>query len=355
MSEGFVGFAALKPYVPGQGEPAVQLHEFESRPLRPDDVEVEVSACGICGTDIHQLTDGWKRANYPLIPGHEFVGRVIKVGGEVKQLQVGDRVGVSPSSSTCGECKECTSGFGQLCAKKIVTYNGLYEGYRTYGGYANKVRVQEPWAIKMPENISDEEGAPLLCAGITTFLPFKHHKIGPNDRVGILGIGGLGHLAIQWARAFKCKRVVVISTSASKEEEAKRLGATDFVVNKPENLESLTSSLDVLLVCGSGSSTNWGALLNLLDNHGKLVMLDLPEKPISFAPTALIYKHLSMVGSFVGSNVDLAEMLDLASKADVRPMIEKVGNTCEEVNKGIDKLISGKVRYRVVICGKGRS
>ncbi|CAM0135680.1 unnamed protein product [Umbelopsis sp. WA50703] len=301
------------------------------------------------------MWNGWKRANYPLIPGHEFIGTVIKLGSEIKQLQIGDRVGVSPSASSCGECKECTSGFGQLCAKKIVTYNGLYEGYRTYGGYANKVRVQEAWAIKIPENISDEEGAPLLCAGITTFLPFKHHKIGSNDRVGILGIGGLGHLAIQWARAYKCKSVVVFSTSASKEEEAKRLGATDFVVNKPENLAKLSSTLDVLLVCGSGSSTDWGALLNLLDNHGKLVMLDLPEKPMTFSPVALIYKHLSVVGSFVGSNNDLAEMLDLASKANVRPMIEKVGNTSEEVNKGIDKLISGKVRYRVVICGKGRA
>jgi D-arabinose 1-dehydrogenase-like Zn-dependent alcohol dehydrogenase len=127
------------------------------------------------------------------------------------------------------------------------------------------------------------------------------------------------------------------------------------VVNKPENLAKLSSTLDVLLVCGSGSSTDWGALLNLLDNHGKLVMLDLPEKPMTFSPVALIYKHLSVVGSFVGSNNDLAEMLDLASKANVRPMIEKVGNTSEEVNKGIDKLISGKVRYRVVICGKGRA
>jgi D-arabinose 1-dehydrogenase-like Zn-dependent alcohol dehydrogenase len=147
---------------------------------------------------------------------------------------------------------------------------------------------------------------------------------------------------------------VVISSSSTKKEEATKLGATDFVLNSPEHLANYAKSLDVLLICGSGPSTDWGKLLDLLDDHGKLVLLDLPEQPISLPPTALVYRHLSVVGSFVGSNVDLAEMLSLASKTGVRPWIEKVGNTCEDVNNGIKKLMSGKARYRVVICGQGR-
>lgn len=147
---------------------------------------------------------------------------------------------------------------------------------------------------------------------------------------------------------------MVISSSITKKEEATKLGATDFVLNSPEHLANYSKSLDVLLICGSGPSTDWGKLLDLLDDHGKLVLLDLPEQPISLPPGALVYRHLSVVGSFVGSNVDLAEMLSLASKTGVRPWIEKVGNTCEDVNNGIKKLMSGKARYRVVICGQGR-
>ncbi|GAB5586872.1 hypothetical protein Unana1_01772 [Umbelopsis nana] len=353
-SEQFVGYAALQPYVKGVKETELQVHTFESRPLNGDDVEIEVSACGICGSDIHQITNGWNRATFPLIPGHEFIGTVVAVGNDVKLLEIGDRVGVSPISGSCGVCKECTSAYGQLCPKKTITYNGLYNGYRTYGGYANKVRVQETWAIKIPENISDEDGAPLLCAGITTYVPFKHHNIGPQDRVGILGIGGLGHLAIQWAKAHNCKQVVVISSSSTKHEEATKLGATDFVLNSPEHLAKLVKSLDYLLVCGSGPSTDWGQLLDLLDDHGKLILLDLPEQQLQIPATAIVYRHLSIVGSFVGSNVDLVEMLALASKTGVRPWVETVGNTCEEVNNGIKHLMSGKARYRVVISGKGR-
>ncbi|KAI8582820.1 hypothetical protein K450DRAFT_224971 [Umbelopsis ramanniana AG] len=353
-TEQFVGYAVLQPYVKGNKDTELKVHTFESRPLESDDVEVEVAACGICGTDIHQLTNGWNRANFPLIPGHEFIGHIVAVGDKVSLLKIGDRVGVSPVAASCGTCKECTSAFGQLCANRTPTYNGVHKGYKTYGGYANKVRVQESWAIKVPDNISSEEGAPLLCAGITTYLPFKHHNLGPQQRVGILGIGGLGHLAIQWARARGCKEVVVISSSSNKKEEAIKLGATQFVLNSSEELAKRSKSLDALLVCGSGPSTNWAQLLDLLDDHGKLILLDLPEQPIAIPPGALVYRHLSMVGSFVGSNVDLAEMLAFASETGVRPWVEKVGNSCEEVNNGIKQLMSGKARYRVVICGKGR-
>ncbi|CDH55499.1 mannitol [Lichtheimia corymbifera JMRC:FSU:9682] len=310
-------------------------------------------ACS-CGTDIHQLTDGWGRATFPLVPGHEFIGPVTAVGDAVTELKVGDRVGVSPVSRSCGTCVECTSSHGQLCPTRVPTYCGVYKGSPTYGGYANKVRLQASWAVKIPENIPDEEGAPLLCAGITTFAPFKHENINENSSVGVVGIGGLGHLALQWARAKNCKRVIAVSSSKAKAAEATELGATDFIALQDGIPSEYLKSVDYLLVCGSGKSTDWNQLITLIKNHGKLILMDVPEQPLSISPTLLVYSHISIVGTFVGSNDDLKEMLALASEKGVRPWIQRVGNSLDEVNRGIQTVLDGKARYRVVICGQGR-
>ncbi|KAI8979904.1 alcohol dehydrogenase-like protein [Pilobolus umbonatus] len=326
--------------------------EFEPRLLEDDEVEVEVHTCGICGTDVHQLTNGWKRATFPLIPGHEFIGTITKLGKDVKHLTLGQRVGVCPVCRSCGSCDHCNSSHGQLCFNKVTTYNGQYKGHTTYGGYANKVRLQAAWAIPIPDNIEDES-APLLCAGITTYLPFKHQNINESTSVGVVGIGGLGHLALQWARAKKCKRVIAFSTSLKKKEEAKQLGATDFAVLS-DDMASFIQSVDVLLVCGSGKSTDWGQLLSVIKLRGKLVLLDIPEENISIPSASFIYKHIQIVGSFIGSNDDVKEMLQFASETGVRPWVQTVGNSLEEVNKGVELLMNGKAHYRIVITGKGR-
>ncbi|KAL7328747.1 hypothetical protein PS15p_206973 [Mucor circinelloides] len=350
------GYAGLEPFVLEDEKTHLQVYEFEPRPLDADEVEIQVSACGICGSDVHQLTNGWKRANYPLIAGHEFIGRVTAVGDQVSNIPLGQRVGVSPVCRSCGDCTQCNSSHSQLCPNKVTTYNGKYKGFSTFGGYANKVRVQAAWAIPIPDNISDEEGAPLLCAGITTYLPFKHQSIGPETSVGIIGIGGLGHLAIQWAKAKKCPKILAISTSTRKQEDATKLGATDFVVlDKDGNFDAqYTRSVDVLLVCGSGKSTNWGKLTEFIKTRGKMILIDVPDEPILLPVAALVYQHISLIGTFVGSNDDLKEMLEFASQTGVRPWVQTVENTLEGVNGGIKDLINGKAHYRIVINGEGR-
>lgn len=346
--EKFLAYAGFQPYQ--RDDPTTHLQDFsyEPRPLEEDEVEISINSCGICGSDIHQLTNGWRRANYPLVPGHEFIGHITALGKNVSNLKLNDRVGVSPICRSCNSCNLCTNAKGQYCSQKVTTYNGFYKDVKTYGGYANKVRVQADWAIKIPDNISDEEGAPLLCAGITTFTPFKLLNIGAQKSVGVVGIGGLGHLAIQWARAKECHKIVAISSSNKKMDEAKELGATDYI-NLSEGLPN-QSIVDALFICGSGPNTDWGELMSLVHIGGHVIVLDIPERPISIPPPALIYRQLNLVGSFVGSNSDLHDMLALASEKNVRPWIEKVENNLTSVNQAILKLMDGKAHYRLVIC-----
>ncbi|RUS31328.1 chaperonin 10-like protein [Jimgerdemannia flammicorona] len=381
QGEQFHAWAALQKYVHSDESTKLVPWSFTPRPLNDDDVEIKITHCGICGTDIHQLTNvstiqsqllllpeismlltlppslqGWNRAVYPLVPGHEFVGHVTHLGSSVTHLKQGDRVGVSPVCASCGGCGLCAGGHAQLCADKVTTYNGTYKGFQTYGGYADRVRVQAKWAVRIPDAIGSDEAAPLLCAGITTYTPFKHHNIGANTRVGIVGIGGLGHLAVQWARAKSCRRILVISSSDSKRAESTTLGATGFITLSDPNLNALPTSplaksLDVLFVTGSSATIPWAALLNLVDNLGKVVLLDLPEVPISLPAASLIYRHISLVGSFTGSTEDLEEMLTFAAEKGVRPWIKKV--PMAEVNKGVDMVIKGGVRYRVVLVKDG--
>ncbi|GAN08196.1 alcohol dehydrogenase-like protein [Mucor ambiguus] len=345
----FTGYAGLAPFVLEDEKTHLQVHRFEPRPLDADEVEIQVAACGICGSDVHQLTNVSLVTLAIRTSGHEFIGKVTAVGDQVSNIQLGQRVGVSPVCRSCGDCTQCNNSHAQLCPNKVTTYNGKYKGFSTFGGYADKVRVQAAWAIPIPENISDTEGAPF-------YLPFKHQNIGPETSVGVIGIGGLGHLAIQWAKAKKCHKILAISTSTRKQEDATKLGATDFVIlDKDGNFEDhYARSVDVLLVCGSGKSTDWGKLSELIKTRGKMVLIDVPDEPILLPAAALVYQHISLIGTFVGSNDDLKEMLEFASQTGVRPWIQTVENTLEGVNGGIKDLINGNAHYRIVIDGEGR-
>ncbi|KAF9126653.1 hypothetical protein BGW39_006467 [Mortierella sp. 14UC] len=322
---------------------------YHPRPLGPKDVEVEISHCGICGSDVHTMTGGWGALSGPCITGHEIVGTVVAAGPQSLR-QVGDLVGIGAIVDACGECKSCKDGFDQLCEKSVFTYNATYQdGGKAYGGYADRVRVNSEYAHKIPSEISAAEAAPLLCAGITTYAPLKHFGAGPGKRVGVLGIGGLGHLAIQWAAAFKADEVVAISTSDSKREEAKKLGATKFINSRnEEERKSARHSLDILLLTSNADDTNWGELIEYVANHGTLVLLALPEVPtIAVPPSSLLMRHISISGSLIGGRLITQEMLEFAAKHNVRPWIETM--PMSDANGAIKHMREGRPRYRIVM------
>ncbi|KAF9085034.1 hypothetical protein BGX27_003639, partial [Mortierella sp. AM989] len=331
------------------GTATLKEFSYHPRPLGPKDVEVEISHCGICGSDIHTITSGWGELKLgPCIPGHEIVGKVVAKGSE-SHHNIGDLVGVGAQVDSCGECIECKKGFDQFCSSKAFTYNDTFKDGRgglTYGGYADRLRVNGEFAFKIPEQISAAEAAPLLCAGITTYSPLKHHGAGPGKKVGVIGIGGLGHLGIQWAHALGCDEVVAISTSDSKRDEATKLGATKFVNSKkPEDMKAAAHSMDIILCTSFATDTNWGEILSLVANHGKLVLLALPEKPLSIPGNSLISRAVSIVGSLIGGKPDIAEMLQIAAEKNVRPWIEKM--PMSDANAAVKHMMEGRPRYRI--------
>ncbi|KAG0248638.1 hypothetical protein BG011_010067 [Mortierella polycephala] len=324
---------------------------YHPRPLGPKDVEMEISHCGICGSDIHTITSGWgELKNGPCISGHEIVGKVV-AKGDSSHHQIGDLVGVGAMVDSCDDCKECNNGFHQLCLVKGMTYNDTFKDGRgglTYGGYADRVRVNGEFAFKIPSNISAAEAAPLLCAGVTTYSPLKAHGAGPGKTVGVIGIGGLGHLAIQWAHAMKCDEVVAISTSDNKREESKKLGASKFVNSKnPEEVAAAAKSMDIIICTSFDKNANWGELLQLVANRGKLVLLALPEAPLSIPANALLSREVSIVGSLIGGKEMVQEMLQFASEHNVRPWIEKM--PMSDANAAIKRMMEGRPRYRIVM------
>ncbi|KAF8945605.1 hypothetical protein BGZ47_002318 [Haplosporangium gracile] len=332
------------------GSLPLKKFSYHPRPLGPKDVEVEISHCGICGSDVHTMTSGWGELSGPCITGHEIVGTVVKAGPESVR-KVGELVGIGAIVDACGECKDCKAGFDQLCHKATFTYNATYHdsGARSYGGYADRVRVNSQYAHKIPSEISAAEAAPLLCAGVTTYTPLKHFGAGPGKRVGVMGIGGLGHLAIQWAAALKADEVVAISTSDSKRDEAKKLGATKFVNSRnEEERKAARRSVDILLLTSNDKNTDWAELIDYIANHGTLVLLALPEIPtIAIPPGSLLRRHVSIAGSLIGGWKITQEMLEFAAKTGVRPWIEKM--PMSDANAAIKHMMEGRPRYRVVM------
>ncbi|KAG0309353.1 hypothetical protein BGZ97_013093 [Linnemannia gamsii] len=324
---------------------------YHPRPLGPKDVEVEVTHCGICGSDVSTITGGWGPLPAPCIAGHEIVGTVVAAGPQSLR-HVGELVGIGGVINSCGKCKDCTRGFQQLCTKKSFVFNDIYHdgsNIETRGGFADRIRVNSEFAYRIPPEISPAEAAPLLCAGITTYTPLKHFGAGPGKRVGVMGIGGLGHLAIQWAAAFKADEIVAISTSDSKREEAKKLGATKFVNSRnEEERKAARHSLDILLLTSNDKDTDWSELIDYVANHGTLVLLAMPEIPtIAVPPAALLMRHVSIAGSLTGGREITQEMLDFAAETGVRPWI--ITMPMSDPNAAVKVTMEGRPRYRVVM------
>ncbi|KAJ3154107.1 hypothetical protein HDU86_005034 [Geranomyces michiganensis] len=331
----------------GAKEP-VKPFEYTPRPLGPRDITVKITNSGICGSDLHHMDEGWKKEDWPIVPGHEIIGTVAEMGDQVKGFELGQMVGVGVQVWTCfgDNCRACTTNSDNLCPQRVATYSSNYaDGSKTYGGYASHVRVQCTHVVPIPKGLSPAHAAPLLCAGVTTLTPLRRLNVKAGMTVGVVGIGGLGHLAIQFAAAMGA-RVTAVSNSASKKDEALALGASGFV-NLAEGAGAGDEKFDVLVMTSSHFS-NIDPYLAMLEINGTAVILGLPENRVDFAPFSIIANQCSIMGSLIGSVADMKETLRFAAEHGIKPLIEEF-DMKTQINDAIQSVRDGKVRYRAVL------
>ncbi|WP_424101890.1 NADPH-dependent aldehyde reductase Ahr [Moorena producens] len=323
-------------------EPGGELKPFEYDPgvLGEQEVEINVEYCGICHSDLSMLDNEWGLTQYPFIPGHEVVGTVAALGEKVTTLQVGQRVGLGWFSKSCMTCECCMSGDHNLC----LTAEGTIIG--RHGGFADKVRAHHSWIVPLPETLNAASAGPLFCAGITVFNPIVQFDIAPTSRVGVIGIGGLGHIALRFLQAWGCD-VTAFSSSADKEEEARQLGANHFVNSRdPEALEAVANSFD-LIISTVSVDLDWDTYIATLRPKGRLHFLGAVPNPVSSQIFPLLLGQKSISGSPSGSPVTIAHMLEFAGRHGIEPITETFA--FDQVNEAMDKLRNGKPRYRIVL------
>lgn len=322
--------------------------QIPRRELLADDVQLEILYCGVCHSDLHQARNEWSSSTYPIVPGHEIVGRVTAVGSAVKSFKVGDMAAVGTMVDSCGECQECKDHLEVYCDGNVQTYNGSdkHTGTATYGGYSESIVVREKFVLHMPEGMDAAGAAPLLCAGITLYSPLKHWQAGPGKKVGIIGIGGLGHLGVKIARAMGA-HVVAFTTSASKVEDAKKLGAHEVVISKnAEEMAKHANSFDLIVDCVSAEH-DLNSYLALVKRDGTLTMVGAPEKPLPVNVFALLTKRRAFAGSATGGIIETQEMLDFCGKHNILADIEMI--TIDQINEAYERLLKQDVKYRFVI------
>jgi alcohol/geraniol dehydrogenase (NADP+) len=316
-------------------------YRYEVGELAADEVEVRISHCGICRSDLHLIDNDWQVSKFPFVPGHEIVGTIEAVGTAVQNLQPGERVGVGWQAGSCGTCEWCRQGKENLCPQTQPTC------VHRNGGFADAVRVPARFVIPIPETLDSENAAPLLCAGITVYTPLRTYGVSPASRVGVVGIGGLGHLALQFARVF-CAEVTAFSTSPAKEEEAMAMGAHHFCNTRESKvMKALAGSLD-LIVSTVNADQDWSAFLTALRPEGVLCLVGAPSRPLQIPGSLLILAARNLSGSNTGSPLALAEMLDVAARHGVRAQTERFPMT--RVNEAVAKVRKGAVRYRAVLA-----
>ncbi|MFD1722087.1 NAD(P)-dependent alcohol dehydrogenase [Amnibacterium endophyticum] len=330
--------------------PGAAFHRgtVERRDLGPRDVAIDIAFAGICHSDIHQVREEWGGAIFPMVPGHEIAGTVTAVGADVEGYAVGDRVGVGCFVDSCRECEYCLAGEEQFCLKgNVGTYNARgYDGEVTYGGYSTSVVVDERYVLRIPDGIELDVAAPLLCAGITTYSPLKHWGVGPGSKVAVVGLGGLGHMAVQLAKAMGAE-VTVISRSRGKEEDGRRLGADSWVATNEEGaLKALRNTFD-LIVNTVSADVDVDALARTLRVGGSLVYVGAPSERQSFAVFSLIGGRRSVAGSNIGGIAETQEMLDFCGVHGIGAEVERIG--ADEVTDAYDRVVDGEVHYRFVI------
>jgi uncharacterized zinc-type alcohol dehydrogenase-like protein len=319
------------------------------REPREHDVQIEILYCGVCHSDIHQVRNEWKNAIYPMVPGHEIVGRVTKTGSAVTRFKEGDLAGVGCLVDSCRTCNKCKKGLEQYCENGSVgTYNNLERDGKTitYGGYSKQIVTDESFVLHVSEKLSLQGVAPLLCAGITTYSPLRHWKVGKGHKVGVLGLGGLGHMAVKFAASFGAE-VTMLSTSPDKEADAKRLGAHKFALTKdPSSLKVLGHYFDFIIDTVSAPH-DYGMYLNMLNTDGVMICVGAPPEPAQVAAFSLIMQRRSIAGSLIGGIPETQEMLDYCAEHNIVSDVEVIA--IKDINEAYERMLRGDVRYRFVI------
>jgi uncharacterized zinc-type alcohol dehydrogenase-like protein len=323
---------------------------IERRAVGAFDVLIDIKYAGICHSDIHQARAGWGDAIFPMVPGHEIAGVVREVGPGVTKFQVGDRVGVGCMVDSCRSCDNCKAGQEQYCTGgggKVDTYNALDKaGEPTYGGYSQAIVVDENYVVRIPDGLALDVAAPLLCAGVTTYSPLRHWGAGPGRKVAVLGLGGLGHLAVKIAHALGAD-VTVLSQSLRKKDDGLRLGADHYrATSDPTTYEELEGTFDLILSTVS-APLDYGAYMSLLKTDGALVNVGLPEEPISLDLFSLVTGRKTMAGSNIGSIAETQEMLDFCAEHGIGAEIELI--RADQINEAYERVLNSDVRYRFVI------
>ncbi|HZY72440.1 MAG TPA: NAD(P)-dependent alcohol dehydrogenase [Edaphobacter sp.] len=316
-------------------------YKYDPGELQANEIEIKISHCGVCHSDIHLIDNDWGFSKYPFIPGHEIVGTVVAVGSHVLDRTTGERVGVGWQSDSCGICEWCRQGDEHLCAKAQPTCVGRN------GGYADRIRVNSRFAIPVPAVLDSENVAPLLCAGITVYSPLRNHGVRPSSRVGVIGIGGLGHLGIQFAKAFGAE-VTAFSTSKDKEAEARELGANHFLNTRDTGaLKKVAGSFDFLLSTVSADQ-DWQGYINALRPKGILCVVGASPSPLQIQAFSLIGGQRAVSGSPSGSPRDLHEMLDIAARHGIKAITERFAMS--KANDAVARVKKNQVRYRAVLA-----
>ena len=322
---------------------------LDRRTPTDSDVAIEILFCGVCHSDLHQARDEWHNSVYPVVPGHEIVGRVTKVGSAVTKFRQGDIAAVGCMVDSCRTCPNCVRGLEIYCDKfPVLTYNGAdkHSGGMTFGGYSESIVVDEAFVLKVPASLDPAAAAPLLCAGITTYSPLKHWKVGPGTKVGVVGLGGLGHLGLKFAHAMGA-HVVQFTTSESKIADAKKLGADEVVITKnADEMAKHAGTLDFILDCVSAPH-DLNEYLNLLRLNGVLCLVGLPEAPLPVAPFAIVANRRSLSGSMIGGMAETQEMLDYCAEHNIVSEIEMT--TVDKLEEAYERVIKSDVKYRFVI------
>jgi uncharacterized zinc-type alcohol dehydrogenase-like protein len=337
------GYAAYDSHSP------LRTFSFERRNPGPDDVQVDILYCGVCHTDVHQVRNEWGESVFPMVPGHEIVGRVTAVGSNVTKFKPGDLAGVGCLVDSCRTCPECRDGLEQYCDYPVFTYNShdKHTGKITYGGYSNRIVVDQHFVLRVSEKLDPAAAAPLLCAGITTYSPLRHWRVGPGQKVGVVGLGGLGHMAVKFAKAFGA-HVVLFTTSPGKAEDAKRLGADEVVISKnPEEMKAHALSFDFILNTVAAPH-DLDQFLALLKRDGSMCLVGVPDHPHPSPNVGnLIFKRRKLGGSLIGGLPETQEMLDFCAEHGIVSDIELI--PMNKIDEAYDRMVKSDVKYRFVI------
>jgi uncharacterized zinc-type alcohol dehydrogenase-like protein len=339
-TKGYAALSAKTPLVP---------FTFQRRDPEPEEIEIQIQYCGVCHTDVHQARNEWAGTTFPCVPGHEIVGRVAKAGAKVRKFKEGELAAVGCLVDSCRVCESCKSGEEQLCdVGPVWTYNSQDKkhGGFTYGGYSTAIVVAESFALRLPKGLDLAASAPLLCAGITTYSPLRHWKVGKGQKVGIVGLGGLGHMGVKLANAFGA-RVVLFTTSPGKVKDAIRLGAKDVVISKNEaEMKKHANSFDFILdTVAAPHDVN--AYLELLKHDATLTLVGVPSQPLSVHAFSVVARRRQLAGSLIGGIRETQEMLDFCGEHGITSDIELI--PIQKINEAYDRVVKSDVKYRFVI------